>query len=165
MKRNRQNIERTCEVCGKEFITKTARQLTCSLECSEEKHRRYAREYREKQKKELEAERNKECKCSECGRKFKRTYKKQVSCSKECQIKREKRLKKERSSFWRTQVRKEKINENEPTDLVSKAREARSKGLSYGKLMELEMIEREKQNKKRRHGTDGSYSMGRLSDR
>ena len=147
MRRNGHNIERTCEVCGKPFVSKVARQMTCSWECSEEKHRKYVCEYNRKYGKKYRIKNSKESICKECGRTFQKTNSRQVTCSKECQKEREKRLKSERSRSYGIKMKEEKG----VSDLSNKAREANEKGISYGKLMELEMLEREKQSKKRRY--------------
>lgn len=109
-------MKKKCVICGRSFEARSAKTLTCSFECQQEKKRRYAREFMKTHRYS--------CTCAECGKTFKGNRGKKY-CSEECRRKHPEGRKK----------RSESPKEKKPITLTEIAERARKEGLSYGQYV------------------------------
>ena len=140
---NKHNVERICAHCGKLFITKRIRQLTCSSECSEAKGKEYRKNYY-KSKPKANILKN----CVICGNVFETTHVRATLCSDAC--KRKYHLRKNKECYDRNKHKWGKSNKKSQdikvsnADLIAEdARKAKELGMSYGMYKAMKLMEGE----------------------
>lgn len=133
----KQNVK-ICLECGSAFVPKNARQVVCSPTCSENRHRKQNKKYREAKKIARRPT------CAVCGKEFETTHKTKITCSEECSKIYHKEWARERSRTHSKKFAEPKAKQIAVSGaLAEEARKAKELGMSYGMYKAMKLMEGE----------------------